>query len=155
MYTVPYSLEKINNGELDIAIASAICSAHIVMQRLGGNYVETRVVYFGEKHDEERTFEQRCYREEAMIHFDNLVDMLSPFVKIIGDRHTKCLPQLKALHFPFSGVRQSQKEFILDAFRTIRTHKRLIVQAPTGTGKTMTSIYPSIKSIGEGFCDKV
>lgn len=155
VYTVPYSLEKINNGELDIAIASAICSAHIVMQRLGGNYVETRVVYFGEKHDEERTFEQRCYREEAMIHFDNLVDMLSPFVKIIGDRHTKCLPQLKALHFPFSGVRQSQKEFILDAFRAIRTHKRLIVQAPTGTGKTMASIYPSIKSIGEGFCDKV
>ena len=62
---VPYSLDKIENGELDIAINAAICSSHIVMHQLGGNYVETRVVYFGEKHDEERTFGQRCYREEG------------------------------------------------------------------------------------------
>lgn len=155
VYTVPYSLDKIENGELDIAINAAICSSHIVMHQLGGNYVETRVVYFGEKHDEERTFGQRCYREEANVCFENLVEMLSPFVKIIGDRHTKCLPQLKALHFPFKDVRESQREFILDTFRAIRTHKRLIVQAPTGTGKTMASVYPAIKSIGEGYADKV
>ena len=155
VYTVPYSLDKIENGELDIAINTAICSSHIVMHQLGGNYVETRVVYFGEKHDEERTFGQRCYREEANVCFENLVEMLSPFVKIIGDRHTKCLPQLKSLHFPFKDVRESQREFILDTFRAIRTHKRLIVQAPTGTGKTMASVYPAIKSIGEGYADKV
>ena len=155
VYTVPYSLDKIENGELDIAINAAICSSHIVMQRLGGNYVETRVVYFGEKHDEERSFGQRCYREDANILFENLVDMLAPFVKIIGERHTKCLPQLKELHFPFKDVRESQREFILDTFRAIRSHKRLIVQAPTGTGKTMASVYPAIKSIGEGYADKV
>ena len=47
VYTVPYSLDKIENGELDIAINTSICSSHNDMHQHGANYEETRVDYYG------------------------------------------------------------------------------------------------------------
>ena len=35
-------------------------------------------------------------------------------------------------------------------YRTILRKKELFVQAPTGIGKTMSTVYPAIRAIGEG-----
>ena len=56
---------------------------------------------------------------------------------------------IKALTFPFS-YRQGQKELISQIYHTITNQERLFVEAPTGTGKTIATLYPSIKSMGEG-----
>ncbi len=156
IYTVPYSLDDITNGELEIAIASMMCTAHIVLKCLGGDHINARIVYMKDGSDEMRSFAQRLDRAEAEAHFDSVTEMLAPFTKIIYERAHNCTKQLSELKFPFKGgVRQAQKEFILEEFRSIRGHKRLMVQAPTGTGKTMASLYPALKSIGEGYADKI
>ena len=154
IHSVSYPLESIDNGELDIALASVICSSYVVMQRLGGTKVLGCVAYFGEN-DEKRIFREEIKREDAESYFYELVRRFSPFARIIAERNLKTLGQLKSLKFPFSGgARESQKEFMSDAYRAICTHKRLVVQAPTGTGKTMASLYPSMKAIGNGYADK-
>ncbi|MBQ8163309.1 MAG: ATP-dependent DNA helicase [Clostridia bacterium] len=156
IHTVPYSLDDIGNGELDISIAATICSSYIVMRSLGGIYVNARLVFMRNENDEMREFAQEISEKEAEIYFQNLIDMFTPFAKIIVSRARDCTKQLSDLRFPFkTGARQAQKEFILDAFRSIRMKKRLMVQAPTGTGKTMASLYPALKSIGEGYADKI
>ena len=33
--------------------------------------------------------------------------------------------------------------------------KKLFIQAPTGVGKTMATIFPAVKAVGEGLGDKV
>ncbi|MGM9665606.1 MAG: hypothetical protein ACI3XX_03600, partial [Eubacteriales bacterium] len=152
IYSVDYPLDYIENGELEIAIESAMCSSYILCEHFKMQKVNARVIFCREKHEETRAFAQTLDIEELSIKFENLIDMFLPFAKIIVEREKNTVDELSSLHFPFpGGAREGQRDFIVDAFTAIKAHRRLVVQAPTGTGKTMASLYPSLKSIGKGY----
>ena len=56
---------------------------------------------------------------------------------------------IKELTFPFE-YRNGQKELVGQVYHTISEGNRLFVEAPTGTGKTISTLYPSIKALSEG-----
>ncbi len=156
VYSVPYSLDDLKNGVLDLAIATAICTAYIVSERYKLPSIEARITFYKEGSDESREFMQVLEREELVLAFETILDAFSPYAKIIKEKGTKTLDQLNNLRFPFEGgAREGQRDFIIEAFRSIKAHKRLVVEAPTGTGKTMASLYPSLKSIGNNEADKI
>jgi len=57
--------------------------------------------------------------------------------------------------FPFKSFRQGQREFAAAAYRAILAKKKLYAAAPTGIGKTLSALFPSIKAIGEGKAEKI
>lgn len=61
---------------------------------------------------------------------------------------------IKATEFPFE-YREGQKELAANVYRTIYHKKRLFIEAPTGVGKTVSTVFPSVKSVGEGLSDKI
>jgi len=61
---------------------------------------------------------------------------------------------IKQIEFPFP-YRPGQRELAICVYRTIEREKTLFIQAPTGTGKTISTIFPAIKAIGEGFLEKL
>ena len=61
---------------------------------------------------------------------------------------------IQKLPFPFD-YREGQKELAADVYRTIYRKKNLFIQAPTGTGKTMSTIYPAVRAVGEGLAEKI
>ena len=56
---------------------------------------------------------------------------------------------MKDLQFPFP-YREGQREIVSGVYHTVSSKKTLFVQAPTGVGKTMSAIFPSVRAIGEG-----
>lgn len=56
---------------------------------------------------------------------------------------------INELTFPFE-YRKGQKELIGQVYHTISENNRLFVEAPTGTGKTISTLYPSIKALASG-----
>lgn len=58
------------------------------------------------------------------------------------------------LKFPYD-YREGQKELAQDVYRSILRKKNLFIQAPTGTGKTLSVLYPAVKAVGEGLLDKI
>lgn len=52
----------------------------------------------------------------------------------------------KRLRFPFSKPRQGQLELMTEIERSFNTHDRLLLQAPTGMGKTLAVLFPTLKS---------
>ncbi|USQ68688.1 ATP-dependent DNA helicase [Companilactobacillus allii] len=56
---------------------------------------------------------------------------------------------IKKLPFPFSQFRTGQHEMAGAVYKTISLQKRLFVEAPTGTGKTISTMFPAIKAMGE------
>lgn len=62
---------------------------------------------------------------------------------------------IKALEFPFKNYRKGQREMAVKVYRTVIHGKRLFVKAPTGIGKTVSTIFPSVKAIGEGLAEKI
>ena len=54
------------------------------------------------------------------------------------------------LKFPFKKYREGQSELILSAFRAMKNGERLAAEAPTGIGKTISTVYPAFRAIGDG-----
>lgn len=54
---------------------------------------------------------------------------------------------IKKLEFPYE-YRKGQKELAAGVYRTINRGKILFIQAPTGVGKTISSVFPGGKGGG-------
>ena len=61
---------------------------------------------------------------------------------------------IKELAFPFA-YRNGQKDLVTYVYRTIYHKKKLFIEAPTGVGKTISTLFPSIKAMGEGLSSKI
>ena len=58
------------------------------------------------------------------------------------------------LEFPYP-YREGQRKLVADVYRTIIRRKTLFIQAPTGVGKTISTIFPAVKAVGEGLADRI
>ena len=68
--------------------------------------------------------------------------------------HQTSMDSIKQMEFPFD-YRQGQRELVTDVYRTILRRKNLFIQAPTGTGKTVSGLFPAVRAVGEGQGEKI
>lgn len=61
---------------------------------------------------------------------------------------------IKKMKFPFE-YRKGQFDLVKNVYFTILRKKNIFVQAPTGTGKTISTIFPSVSAVGEKLLDKI
>lgn len=60
----------------------------------------------------------------------------------------------RPLEFPFA-YREGQRDLAAGVYRTIARGKRLFIQAPTGVGKTISTVFPAVKAVGEDLGDRI
>lgn len=115
--------------------------------------------YADEKRENEypelKFFEYTFSRKELESTFEKLLDAIARTVSYADMRAKYVLPSAKDVPFPYPSLRDGQKELINECYRCIRKGKRLFVQAPTGIGKTVSVLYPAVKALGNGICDKI
>ncbi|MDE6529951.1 MAG: ATP-dependent DNA helicase [Lachnospiraceae bacterium] len=61
---------------------------------------------------------------------------------------------VRAAEFPFP-YREGQRELVVSVYQTIKESKKLYIEAPTGVGKTISTIFPALKAAGEGMAGKI
>ena len=61
---------------------------------------------------------------------------------------------LKRLAFPYPDFREEQRRLARHVYVTLRDSNHLLGAAPTGTGKTIATIFPAAKALGEGVLDR-
>ena len=61
---------------------------------------------------------------------------------------------IKQLAFPFV-YREGQKDLVTYVYQTIYHKRKLFIEAPTGVGKTISTVFPAVKSMGEGMTEKI
>ena len=87
--------------------------------------------------------------------FDKCLIAVSLFASPEIDRVTRRLPSLKKLKFPYDNIREGQSEFVRAAYRTLSRGGTLYATAPTGTGKTVSALYPAMRALGDLRVEKV
>lgn len=119
------------------------------------NNIYIRLSYYNINTDEVRSFEKKYNIEELEKYTFNIVDnylndiILKRNLKINRNR------SIKGLDFPFKSYRKGQRQLAINCYSSIKQKGILFIQAPTGIGKTISTIFPSVKSIGEGRGEKI
>ena len=153
--SVPYSLSAVRDAELEAGSTYALCAAALVMEAHGIAAADVRLIYSKENSTSSRVFACQTDLESAKVALNHVLFAFSPYAKEIAN-HEKCLTEeLRSMKFPYGTVREGQKEFMQSVLRAIKSHTRLVAEAPTGIGKTMAALYPALKALGEGYADKI
>lgn len=62
---------------------------------------------------------------------------------------------LQDLAFPFPEYRPGQRAMAGQVYLTCREKETLFCQAPTGIGKTISTLFPALKSMGQGYGERI
>ncbi len=135
--------------------AQLLCYAYFLCRDRGLDAVQTRLTYYRIDDGEIRYITATHTAEELHDFYLNLLSRVEYRARILVERQTELLPSIGSGHFPYSSVREGQDIMIRECYRDIRAGKRLFIEAPTGTGKTLSALYPAVRALGEGHCDQI
>lgn len=153
--TVRRALARIFPMDDPAFTAEAMLNAYIVAEQEGQESVAVRLRFIHEKSGECAVYESRFARTVLQRIFAEMFARAVPFIAVEGIRQTAGRRALAALRFPYSSVREGQRDFMEELYRCIHKRRRLLVSAPTGIGKTMSAVYPSLRAVGDGSADRV
>ncbi len=138
------------------ARGEAYVAAFILLEVLGNQEgVSLKTVYVnGARGESCEALETVSYKKLSSF-FDKCREAIRVFARPEIERVTRRLPSLKALKFPYPHVRAGQNEFIHAVYRNVACGGTLFAQAPTGTGKTVSVLFPALLALGRGKCDKI
>jgi Rad3-related DNA helicase len=134
--------------------AQAMCYAYIYATKYEQQRIGIRMTYCNLETENLRYFEETFRYKELSDWFEHLVEEYAKWavwqIKWCDKRDTA----IKTMDFPFE-YRGGQKELVTGVYKTILRKKKLFIEAPTGVGKTISTVFPAIKAMGEGLADKV
>ncbi len=99
-------------------------------------------------------FNEELSAEALTAWFDDLIKEYAKWA--VWERRWKKLrnASAKELQFPFP-YREGQRDFTAGVYRSILREKKLFAMAPTGVGKTISTVFPAVKAVGEGLTEKL
>ena len=115
-----------------------------------------RLTYISQKDDEDKLIMNFSYSFDELEKFiTNLcVDYLS-FYKMIDLHKNQVKISADALDFPYGNYRPGQRDLAKYVYGTILNEDTLFIEAPTGIGKTISTLFPAIKSIPKCGSEKI
>lgn len=136
-------------------LCECVLCAYMLMSEKDVSDVVLRLVIANETCEKAKGFECDIGISFARQMWEAVISRALPFIAIEAERELLGKPLLEKMVFPYSEIREGQRDFINDAYYAARRGGRLMVCAPTGIGKTVSAIYPALRAVGKGHIDKV
>lgn len=116
--------------------------------------VTLQLTYYQTGEDRITTNEQELTKADADEFFQMLVDEYESWLILRAQLRHRRDDSLDALNFPYPAYRAGQHELAGAVYKTIFLKKQLLVEAPTGTGKTISTLFPALKAMGAGLMQR-
>lgn len=137
-----------------VHLAQAKCYAYIYGTQHGKSSMRVQMTYCQLETEDIRRFEDVYTLQELTEWFEWLLDQYYQWALWQHEWRITRNESMQGLEFPFP-YREGQRDVVSSVYRTILRKKQLFIQAPTGVGKTMSAIYPAVRSMGEGLSEKI
>lgn len=132
----------------------ALCAGLAARSR-GAKDVKCRLVLVHSEDGTIRTLVKKYSASDLEGLWQNVLGLLARRVYEFRRNWLSVRPAAAQVPFPYSDLREGQWELVQKVLSAVKKGKRLFVQAPTGIGKTMSVLYPAVRSFGKGYCDKI
>ncbi len=149
------SLSDIEEACNPIHWAQAKCYGYIYAKEQLLSVLELQLIYFQLDTAQQKTFKKSFTLKELQDFFDGIIDQYVKWLIVLESWYTERNYSIKNLSFPFETYRKGQRELAVAVYKTIKEQKKIFVQAPTGIGKTISTLFPAVKAVGEGHTSKI
>lgn len=137
-----------------VHLAQAKCYAYIYASQNRLSSIGVRMTYCNMETEELRYFHESYTIEELTGWFGALMQEYKKWTDFQFAWSKKRTDSIKQLSFPFP-YREGQKELVTYVYQTIYHRRKLFLEAPTGVGKTISTVFPAVKAMGEGLAEKI
>lgn len=134
--------------------AQAMCYAYIYALQRGLKQVGVQMTYCNLDTEALKYFRREYRFDELAEWFGRLIAAYRKWTDFQVQWRNRRQASIRSLAFPYP-YRDGQKELAADVYRTIYRGKNLFLQAPTGVGKTISTIFPAVKALGEGLAENI
>ena len=137
-----------------VHLAQARCYAYIYASQKKLEEIGIQMTYCNMETEEIKRFQSVYSFQELDTWFWELIGKYEKWARYQIQWKGKRNQSIKEIEFPFA-YREGQKDLVVSVYRTILRKKKLFIQAPTGVGKTMATVFPAVKAMGEGLGEKL
>ena len=137
-----------------IHLAQAKCYASMVAEQEGVDEIGVQMTYCQMETEEVKRFQYSYQSNELKFWFDEVIRQYEKWAKFQIEWRKARNASIKEIEFPFP-YRKGQRELAVSVYRTILRKKKLFIQAPTGVGKTISTVFPAVKAVGEELGEKI
>ena len=137
-----------------IHLAQAKCYASMVAEQEGVDEIGVQMTYCQMETEEVKRFQYSYRSNELKVWFDEVIRQYEKWAKFQIEWRKARNASIKGIEFPFP-YRKGQRDLAVSVYRTILRKKKLFIQAPTGVGKTISTVFPAVKAVGEELGEKI
>ncbi len=158
--TTTLSLDLVSEEHNRLHWAQAQCYAYMYAQQhqLSGVSIHLTYYHLGSEErssQKEKTFERYFTLAELETFFCDLITPYLDWFRKIRAWLARRDQSIQQLDFPYKDYRPGQREMAVAVYKAIRANDRLYVQSPTGVGKTIATLFPAVKALGQGLATKI
>ncbi len=137
-----------------VHLAQAKCYAYIYAKQQELEKISVQMTYCQMETEVIKRFQETYEFRELEKWFMDLVKQYEKWARFQIEWKKKRNTSIKEVEFPYE-YREGQKELVTSVYKTILRKKKLFIQAPTGVGKTMATVFPAVKAVGEELGNKI
>lgn len=153
--TSEIAFEDLPLGQKEQFFAQGMVYAYLFNQTNCISHLDVRLTYY-QTLTQEIHYEIRTFTKEFLeSFFKDLLNEYQRWLTFQYDWRKIRNLSLLALKFPYDAYRKGQRELAVVAYKALKTQQKLFVEAPTGTGKTISTLFPALKALGEESNDRI
>ncbi len=137
-----------------VHLAQAKCYAYFYLMQHELQYIRVRMTYCHMDTMQIRYFHEEYTKKQLSDWFDSVMEKYRKWADFTFEWAPERRRSIQTLDFPYE-YRNGQKELATYVYQTIYHKRKLFMEAPTGTGKTLAVLFPSVKAVGEELADRI
>lgn len=144
-----------SDGVSGIHTAQLFCYAYFFCRKKDLDGVNTRMTYYNIDDGEIMYSDKFMTVSELRCYYINMIKKVSFYGEKLYEKVNIRMPTCVNPVFPYANLREGQSKMIKECYLDMKHGTKLFCQAPTGIGKTISVLYPAVKTLGEGISDKI
>ena len=146
--TTVEDLQIFHDDNLEWHLGQAKCYAYMFAKQTNLEYIGIKLTYIRQGKEKEQLIDSYTFNILELEQFVvKLLNEYLAFYNIIFNKIAKRNESIEALKFPFSKFRQGQRDLAKYTYAMAKKRGRLFAEAPTGIGKTISTVFPFVKAL--------
>ncbi len=153
--TVTKDIDLLSEDHNSLHWAQAKCYAYMYGTQNNLKIMHVQLTYYEIASEKIKRFIKIFTIEDLQEFFHGIISSYFIWANITSDWNEKRDITIKDMKFPFDNYREGQRDLAVSVYKTVVEQKKLFLQAPTGVGKTISTLFPAVKAMGEGYTSKI